>query len=176
MKKKLLAILMTTALLAGALAGCGGSSEPETKAAPASESTSESAPAAAAEPAAKTGKAASSASDGEITAEDILATLTLGFAGASEAGEELYLALDEDVDYGIIGIVGDETTFLFGGITEDSDGLTITDIETGDSLSFTVSEPQEDENGTYVEVDFDGVAAVLYACDASAVIEAMSQY
>ena len=115
--------------------------------------------------------------DTETSGEDILSTLTLGFAGASEANEELYLALDENVDYGIIGIVGNEAKFLFGTITEDGNGgLTMTDIETGETLSFTVSQPQADETGTYVEVDFSGVAAVLYACDAADVIAAMSQY
>ena len=172
MKKKLLALMVIAALSVGMLAGCGGG-EAEPASDPA-QTQQETVP--AAEPAEAEGEDAGT----EELVNEILSTLTLGYAGVSEADEELYLAVDENVDYGILGIVSDgEATFLFGDITESDDGLTITDISTGDSLTFTVSEPETDAEGDVfvtIEVVSNGAEAVLYACDASAVIDAMSQY
>ena len=171
MKKKLLALMVIAALSVGMLAGCGGG-EAEPAAEPA-QPQQETVPAAEAE-------AEGEDAGTEELVNEILSTLTLGYAGVSEAGEELYLAVDENVDYGILGIVSDgEATFLSGDITESDDGLTITDISTGNSLTFTVSEPETDADGDVfvtIEVVSNGAEAVLYACDVSAVIDAMSQY
>ena len=115
--------------------------------------------------------------------DDIIAQLksqlTLGYAGASEAGEELYLATDDNVDVGILGIInGGEATFLAGSITEENGKLTITDNQSGDSLTFSIQEDTDDE-GTPVlilNVTSNGTAGALYSVDASDVIDKMAQY
>lgn len=168
--KKYLSMILAVALCVFALAACGGDDEP----APASD------PAPAAQTQTAEAEAEGEDAGTEELVNELLSTLTLGYAGVSEVGEELYLAVDENVDYGILGIVSDgEATFLSGDITESDDGLTITDISTGNSLTFTVSEPETDAEGDVfvtIEVVSNGAEAVLYACDASAVIDAMSQY
>ena len=115
--------------------------------------------------------------------DDIIAqlknTLTLGYAGGSESGEELYLATDDNIDIGILGIVNNgDATFLAGDITESNGELTITDSQTGDSLTFTVEEDTDDE-GTpvlIINITSNGAVGALYSVDASDVIDAMSQY
>ena len=119
----------------------------------------------------------------EDSEDDVIAQLksilTLGYIGASESDEELYFATDDDVDMGILGIVDNgDATFLAGDITESNGELTITDSETGDSLSFTVEEDVDDEGTSVliITITSNGAKGALYAADASDVIDAMSQY
>ena len=107
--------------------------------------------------------------------------LTLGYAGASEGGEELYLATDKDVHKGILGIVGKDgggATFISGDITEEDGALTIVDSEAGKSLTFTLEEDTDKEGKRILilTVPANGAKGALYEAEVSAVLEAMNKF
>ncbi|MBQ7678742.1 MAG: hypothetical protein IJT34_02715 [Butyrivibrio sp.] len=126
--------------------------------------------------------AASADGAAEASEDDVLnalkSVLTTGFAGASETGEEIYFACDDEINQGILGIVDNgNATFLAGPITEDGNGvLTITDTQDGSSLSFTVQPDEEEENCVILTTTSNNSVAALYAVDASAVLDEMSKY
>ena len=181
MKKKLFAMMVVGAMGMSMLMGCGGTEDTAETKAPAQESVQEEG--------SKAEEKTDECSDGmtetgsEDSEDDVIAQLksilTLGYIGASESNEELYFATDDDVDMGILGIVDNgDATFLAGDITESDGELTITDSETGDSLSFTVEEDVDDEGTSVliITITSNGAKGALYAADASDVIDAMSQY
>ena len=105
--------------------------------------------------------------------------MALGYAGASEGGEELYLVTDEDVHKGILGIAGkDGASFLAGDIAEEDGEMTIVDDETGKSLTFTLEETTDEEGKRMLlfEVPANGAKGALYEADASAVVNVMSKF
>ncbi|MBQ9505409.1 MAG: hypothetical protein IJU93_10435, partial [Lachnospiraceae bacterium] len=115
---------------------------------------------------------ASEGNGGNDEAAQSVDGLTLGYAGASEGGEELYLATDKDVHKGILGIAGkDGATFISGDITEEDGALTIVDSEAGKSLTFTLEEDTDKEGKRILilTVPANGAKGALYEAEVSAV-------
>ncbi|MCR4746746.1 MAG: hypothetical protein K5894_16135 [Lachnospiraceae bacterium] len=121
----------------------------------------------------------------EMTEDEVIAALkevlTIGYVGASTGDEEIYFASDDDVNKGILGIVDSngEAMFLAGDIEEDADkNLTITDSESGDSLTFSIVRETDDEGEDYLHLTVlsNGAEAALYNVPAENVIDAMAEY
>ncbi len=125
-----------------------------------------------------TDETADATEDDEVI-QQIKDMMSYGFAGASEAGEEVYFAFNENGDEGILGIVENgEATFLMGTM-DDADGVvTITDATTGDSLSFTYEETTDDEGEACLSLTVvsNDAFVLLYPVEVSDVIDTMAQY
>lgn len=136
MKKKVLAIMMAC-LLSVSLAACGGSdsSESDTSSTK-TEDTKDT------EEAEDTDEEAS-----ENPWYEYSDTLTVCYQGISEADEVAVFVSDEDINFAVLGVADPETNksiSFVGEVTEDENGLTITDETSETSLTFTVEDNGDD--------------------------------
>lgn len=193
MRRKIVSLLLAGTMSLTMLAGCGASAESkvetnvETVVEEDSEEPVEEAKEEDTEEDSDVEEVAADEDAGseEMTEDEVIAALkevlTIGYAGASTGDEEIYFASDDDVNKGILGIVDSngEAMFLAGDIEEDADkNLTITDSESGDSLTFSIVGETDDEGEDYLHLTVlsNGAEAALYNVPAENVIDAMAEY
>ncbi len=122
-------------------------------------------------------KPADTAGSAEVTDEDLKAAFPVGYAGAADDGSKVMWALSDTTPKGLfisINAAGDDAISICGDVIRNNDDtITLTDDESGNSITLGIENTTDDEGTECVILKSDDGTCILYEVPGENVIEAL---
>ncbi len=113
----------------------------------------------------------------DVTADDLKAAFPVGYAGAADDGSKVMWALSDTTPKGLflsINAAGDDAVSICGDVVRNSDDtITLTDDESGASITLGIENTTDDEGTECVILTSDDGVCVLYEVPGADVIDAL---
>lgn len=122
-------------------------------------------------------KPADAGSSAEVTDEELKAAFPVGYAGAADDGSKVMWALSDTTPKGLFisfNAAGDDAVSICGDVVRNNDDtVTLTDDETGSSITLGIENTKDDEGTDCVILTSENGTCILYEVPGANVIDAL---